>query len=80
MSRIPAALLGILLGSIGIHKFYLGSWGWGLVFVGAAIVTGGISGLVGGVVGIIDGVRYLMMTDEEFAEKYSPETQSPFRW
>ena len=80
MSRIPAALLGILLGGIGIHKFYLGSWGWGLVFVGAVIVTGGLLGLVSGVVGIIDGVRYLMMTDEEFAEKYSPETQTPFRW
>ena len=29
-SKVAAGLLGIFLGSLGIHKFYLGGWGWEL--------------------------------------------------
>ena len=32
-SKVAAGLLGILLGGLGAHKFYLGSWGWGLLFL-----------------------------------------------
>lgn len=30
-SRFTAALLAFLFGEIGAHKFYYGSWGWGVV-------------------------------------------------
>lgn len=30
-SKVVAGLLGILLGGIGAHKFYLGRWGMGLI-------------------------------------------------
>jgi hypothetical protein len=32
-SKVVAGLLGIFLGGFGAHKFYVGSWGWGLVFL-----------------------------------------------
>jgi len=32
-SKVVAGLLGIFLGGLGVHKFYMGSWGWGLIFV-----------------------------------------------
>ena len=32
-SKVAAGLLGIFLGGLGIHKFYLGRWGWGIVYL-----------------------------------------------
>jgi len=40
-SKIAAGLLGILLGGLGAHKFYLGSWGWGLIFLACSPFCGG---------------------------------------
>jgi hypothetical protein len=30
-SHVAAGLLAILLGTFGAHKFYNGSWGWGII-------------------------------------------------
>jgi len=32
-SKVAAGLLAILLGGAGAHKFYMGSWGWGILFL-----------------------------------------------
>jgi hypothetical protein len=32
-SKVAAGLFGIFLGGIGIHKFYLGCWGWGVLYI-----------------------------------------------
>ena len=32
-SRILAAVLAIFLGGLGIHKFYMGKIGWGVVYL-----------------------------------------------
>ena len=32
-SKMTAGILAILLGGTGTHKFYMGSWGWGLLFL-----------------------------------------------
>ena len=29
-SKVTAGVLALLLGGFGIHKFYLGAWGWGV--------------------------------------------------
>lgn len=79
-SRIAAGLLAILLGWVGAHKYYMGSWGWGLVFTAVLILTGGILGLALWLTGLFEGIQYLTMTDETFAENYPPETEAPFRW
>jgi TM2 domain-containing membrane protein YozV len=56
-------LLGIVLGGIGGHKFYMGSWGWGIIyllFCWTWIPT---------IVGVVEWIRYILMTDDEFAMK-----------
>ncbi len=63
-NRVVAALLAILLGGIGIHKFYLGSTGWGIVYL-LFFWT-----LIPAFVALIEGIIYLTMTDEAFQEKY----------
>ena len=63
-SKIAAGLFGIFLGGLGIHKFYLGQIGWGivyLIFCWTAIPE---------LVGFIEGIIYLTMSDEAFAAKY----------
>ena len=64
-SRLAAALFAILLGGIGIHKFYLGRVGWGIVYL-IFFWTG-----IPMIVGIIEGIVYLTMSDEAFAAKYA---------
>ncbi|MDH3383061.1 MAG: TM2 domain-containing protein, partial [Deltaproteobacteria bacterium] len=31
--RVAAAIFAILLGSFGVHRFYLGQVGWGILYV-----------------------------------------------
>ncbi len=79
-NKLAAGLLGILLGGCGAQKYYMGSWGWGLIFTVALFFTMGFSGIVTGIIGLIEGIMILMMSEEDFAAKYPPETESPFRW
>lgn len=76
-SRISAALLAFLLGGIGIQKFYMGSWGWGIIFVVVGFMT---CGFVTGIASLVDGIMWLCMSDDDFAAKYPPETEGPMRY
>ncbi|MEO0288945.1 MAG: NINE protein [candidate division WOR-3 bacterium] len=63
-NKIAAGVLGILLGSFGIHKFYLGQVGWGIVYL-LFCWTG-----IPSIIGIIEGIIYLTMSDDSFCQKY----------
>lgn len=52
-SKLVAGLLGIFLGSIGIHRFYLGFIGIGVVQIVVTIITLGAGGLWGFIEGIV---------------------------
>lgn len=73
-SKVAAGVLGILLGSLGIHKFYLGYTGAGIIMLLITVVGGlltlGVASFVMGIIGIIEGIIYLTKTDEEFQEAY----------
>jgi TM2 domain-containing membrane protein YozV len=69
-NKIPAGICGILLGSLGIHKFILGYTGAGLVMLLATILTCGIAGVVLHIIGLIEGIIYLCKSDEEFVRTY----------
>jgi TM2 domain-containing membrane protein YozV len=69
-NKIPAGVCGILLGSLGIHKFILGYTGAGLVMLLATILTCGIAGVVTHIIGLIEGIIYLCKSDEEFVRIY----------
>ena len=52
-SRLAAGLLGILLGWLGVHRFYLGNIGIGIIQIIVTIITLGIGSLWGFIEGII---------------------------
>jgi TM2 domain-containing membrane protein YozV len=54
-SRLVAGLLGIFLGGFGVHRFYLGYTGIGVVQILVTIVTFGL----GSVWGLIEGILIL---------------------
>lgn len=64
-NKIVAAVLAILLGWLGAHKFYLGQMGMGVLYL-VFFWTG-----IPFVVGIIEGVIYLSMSDAAFHSKYN---------
>ncbi|HEY0084748.1 MAG TPA: TM2 domain-containing protein [Allosphingosinicella sp.] len=68
-NKIVAALLAFFLGPLGIHRFYLGRTGSGIVML---VLTCTIVGLlVTGIWAFVDFIRYLIMSDREFAERYA---------
>lgn len=67
-NKLVAALLAIFLGGLGIHKFYLGRIGWGVVYILFCWT------FIPSVVAFIEGIVYLVMSEAKFAAKYSPET------
>lgn len=76
-NKLAAGLLGIFLGGWGIHKFYLGFTGPGLVFllvntIGFAItwIFLFIPNIILGVIGFVEGIIYLTKSDEEFEQQY----------
>jgi len=64
--KLIAGLLGILLGTFGVHKFYLGYTKAGVIQLIAGVVTCGVVGIVG----LIEGIMYLTKSDEEFDRTY----------
>ncbi|WP_425229100.1 TM2 domain-containing protein [Sphingomonas sp.] len=67
-NKIVAALLAFFLGVLGIHRFYLGRTGSGIVMLVLTITVVGM--LITGPWAIIDCIRYLVMTDRDFARRY----------
>lgn len=62
-SKVTAGVLALLLGGIGIHKFYTGAWGWGIVYIALCWTY------IPAVVALVEGIRYLTQTDAEFQRK-----------
>lgn len=69
-NKIAAGVCGILLGSLGIHKFILGMTGAGLTMLLVTVLTCGIGGMVMHVIGLIEGIIYLTKSDDEFVRTY----------
>ncbi|HEX9955388.1 MAG TPA: TM2 domain-containing protein [Allosphingosinicella sp.] len=67
-NRIVAALLAFFLGPLGIHRFYLGRTGSAIVMLVLTCTLIGI--IVTGIWAFVDFIRYLLMSDREFAERY----------
>lgn len=65
-SRGVAALLAILLGSLGVHYFYLEKVGAGLLCILLTCVTCGIFS----VIPLVQGVIMLTMRQDAFERKY----------
>lgn len=72
--HVAAGLLAIFLGSLGIHKFYLGYNTAGFIMLAVTIVgsifTLGLAAGVMGIIGIIEGILYLTKSQTEFEQVY----------
>lgn len=62
-SRLVAGILGLLLGSLGIHRFYLGYTGIGIAQIVVTFVTCGIGSLWGFIEGILILCNTTITTD-----------------
>lgn len=69
-NHIAAGVLAILLGALGIHKFYLGYTKEGVIMLLVTLLTFGFGASVMAIIGIVEGILYLVKTDEEFYYTY----------
>ena len=63
-NRVTAGLLAILLGGLGVHKFYLGQSGQGVLYLLFCWT------FIPALIGFIEGIMYLSMSEAEFQNKY----------
>ncbi len=63
-NKVVAALLAILLGGIGIHKFYLGQNGKGILYIIFCWTY------IPALIALIEGIMMLCSNDENFQIKY----------
>lgn len=72
--HIAAALLAIFLGTLGIHKFYLGYNQAGFIMLAVSILgslfTFGLAAMVMGLIAFIEGIIYLVKSQQEFDSIY----------
>lgn len=64
-SKTTAALLAFFLGGFGIHKFYLGNTGTGIVYL-IFCWTG-----IPAIIAFVEFILLLVMSDTEFNAKYN---------
>ncbi len=62
-SRVTAGILAILLGGVGVHKFYLNKAGLGVVYILLCWTY------IPAIVSLVEGIIYLTQTDQDFAAK-----------
>mgnify|MGYP001185195403 FL=1 len=66
-SRVTAGVLALLLGGIGVHRFYLGQTGKGilmLLFCWTAVPA---------IFALASGIIWLLGSDEDFDSKYNSQ-------
>lgn len=68
--KIVAGLLAILIGTLGIHKFYLGYTKSGIIMLLVSLLTFGVGAPVMAVISLIEGILYLTKSDAEFYQTY----------
>ena len=58
-SKMAAGLLGIFLGSLGVHNFYLGYTGKAVAQLLITLLTCGFGSVISGIWGLIEGIMIL---------------------
>jgi TM2 domain-containing membrane protein YozV len=59
-SRVVAGILGILLGAFGVHRFYLGYVGIGILMVCLTVLSLGFLSFVPAIWGLVEGILILV--------------------
>ena len=69
-NRREAGVLAIVLGGLGIHKFYLGKYGKGLLYFATCWT------FIPALVSIGEGIHFLTESDEQFEEELKPKPKA----
>jgi TM2 domain-containing membrane protein YozV len=69
--KMIAGLLGLLLGSLGVHHFYLGSTTLGIIYLCVTLFTCGTFAMLPAAGGLIEGILLLTMSDDDFNARYN---------
>jgi TM2 domain-containing membrane protein YozV len=64
-NKIVAFLLAWFLGGIGVHKFYLGQTGWGIIYLLFCWT------FIPSIAAFVEGIIYLTMSDAKFDQLYN---------
>jgi TM2 domain-containing membrane protein YozV len=70
-SRPIAILLALLLGTFGIHRFYVGPISWGVIYL--IFFWTGIPGFLAW----LEALYWLTRSDVDWAQKYGGDVQKP---
>jgi TM2 domain-containing membrane protein YozV len=63
-NKVTAGLLALFLGGLGVHKFYLGQTGLGILYL-VFCWTG-----IPAIIALIEGIIYFSTSDISFYQKY----------
>ncbi|RYH00917.1 MAG: NINE protein [Alphaproteobacteria bacterium] len=64
-SKIVAGILALFLGGLGIHKFYLGQNGWGVIYL-IFFWT-----FIPAIIAFFEAIILLVMNEDRFDEKFN---------
>jgi TM2 domain-containing membrane protein YozV len=64
IDRTTAGIFAILLGGLGVHKFYMGDTNMGILYLCFSWT------FIPAIIGFIEGILYLTKSDEEFQRQY----------
>jgi hypothetical protein len=73
-SKTVAALLALFLGGLGVHRFYLGTWGLGLLYLGLTLLLPG----AGVLPALAEAIRFFVMPPDRFDDRYNLRQLKPF--
>jgi TM2 domain-containing membrane protein YozV len=65
-NKTTAAILALFLGGFGVHRFYLGEGGKGVLYIFLSFVF-----FLGGILGLIDAIIFFTMSEDNFNLKYN---------
>lgn len=68
-TKIAAFLFAFFFGVLGVHKFYLGQTGWGIVYIILTLTVFGL--IITAPLAFIEAIILITMSDEKFDQKYN---------
>jgi TM2 domain-containing membrane protein YozV len=68
--KIAAGICGILLGSLGVHKFILGYTKEGVIMLLISVLTLFLLSFIPAIIGLVEGIIYLTKSDADFVATY----------
>ena len=77
-NKTVAALLALFIGWLGAHKFYHGSWGWGLVYLALTLTV--VLSFIPGIAGVVEAVIFFTMDEAKYEAVYRNTPPAPFKW